>query len=125
MADDPPETEIPAPKLDAEWETDTLSKIEEQQWPGYDAVSEQKKANRLAIHKTFGIIIPAAILVAFVLFIVVLAIYVAHLVMPLCWRWLSPDELQSIHDILFSSVVGGAIAIAARTYFFDDKKSKD
>lgn len=119
MSEDFDLTTIPSPELDEGWETDVLSSKEEEYWPEYDEISAQKKATALAIHRVFGWIIPTAISLAFIFFIVVLAVYVAHLLMPDQMRWLTPDEIQHIHSMLFSGVVGGAIAVAAKTYFFD------
>lgn len=113
---------IPTPTLTEGWEEDFLVSAEERYWPDYDEISEAKKQNRLAIHKAFGWIIPIAIVLAFAGFALVLSIYLLHLVLPNGWRWLSEDELNHIHSIVFSGVVGGAIAIFAKTYFLDESK---
>ena len=113
------ELEIPDPDIDADWETDVTSQMEEDNWGELDEISKAKKATSLAIHKVFSWIIPIAISLAFLLFVIVLGVYVAHLVMPTHRRWLTPDELQHIHNMLFSGVVGGAVAVGARTYFIE------
>ena len=113
--------DIPTPTFPEGWEEDFLSGAEEQYWDRYDTLSEAKKANKLKIHRAFGWIIPIAIGLAFFAFAVVLGVYILHLVLPVYCRWLSPDELQHIHSMIFSSVVGGAIAIFAKTYFLEDK----
>lgn len=115
---DPPQ-EIPTPSLSQGWQEDFLSGAEEQYWDRYDEISEAKKANKLAVHKVFRWIIPIAMCLAFLAFSAVLGVYVLHLILPACYRWLSGDELQHIHSMIFSSVVGGAIAIFAKTYFLD------
>jgi hypothetical protein len=120
--EDSPASEIPTPVLSQGWEEDFLSEAEVQYWDRYDEISEAKKANKLAIHKAFGWIIPIGITLAFIAFAIVLGVYIAHLVLPADCRWLSNDELQHIHSMVFSSVVGGAIAIFAKTYFLDEKK---
>lgn len=114
-------SEIPTPVLSQGWEEDFLSGAEEQYWDRYDEISEAKKANKLAIHKAFGWIIPIAIGLGFLAFSLVLSVYILHLILPESRRWLSSDELQHIHSMIFSSVVGGAIAIFAKAYFLDDK----
>ena len=114
--------DIPGPDLEVGWESDTLSSLEEDNWEELDDISKQKKWNKWAIHKTLGCIIPAAIAIAFILFVIALIVYVAHLLIPDVSRWLTEDELSHIHSMIFSGVVGGAIAIAARTYFLDDDK---
>ncbi len=115
------DNQIPTPSLPEGWEDDFLSDAEEQYWLTYDDLSAAKKANKVAIHKTFKWIIPIAIGLAFLGFSAVLGVYVAHLIMPERLRWLSPDELQHIHSMIFSSVVGGAVAIFAKTYFLESK----
>lgn len=110
---------IPTPDLDGEWETDVASQMEVDNWDDLDDISKAKKATSLAIHKVFNWIIPIAISLAFSIFVIVLGVYVAHLVLPAKCRWLTADELQHIHNMLFSGVVGGAVAVGARTYFFD------
>jgi hypothetical protein len=113
--------QIPTPSLPDGWEDDFLSDAEEQYWPTYDDLSAAKTANKLAIHKAFKWIIPIGIGLAFLGFSAVLGVYVAHLILPEHLRWLSSDELQHIHSMIFSSVVGGAVAIFAKTYFLEGK----
>jgi hypothetical protein len=111
---------IPDPELDAGWEYDVASQKEEEYWDKLDTISAQKKRNELSIHKTIGCIVPVAIGTAFLQFLVVLGVYVAHLILPTGQRWLTADELSHIHNMLFSGVVGGAIAIVARMYLLKD-----
>jgi hypothetical protein len=111
--------DFPSPDLTG-WEGDTLSEQEQKNWSRYDEISQAKHKNRLLIHKTVGILVPAALVVAFVGFLAMAGVYVAHILLPDNRHWLTDLELQRIHDLIFSSVVGGAIAIVARTYFFDE-----
>ena len=122
MNEEPPDFEIPEPDLtDLGWETDPLSLMEEDNWGELDDISKQKQQNELWIHKTIGCLIPAGLVVAFLMFILVLGVYVAHLILPQqCCRWLPPEELANIHNMLFSGVVGGAVAIVARMYLLKD-----
>jgi hypothetical protein len=113
--------DIPTPELSEGWEDDFLSEAEALYWPKYDEISEARKANKLAIHRTLGCVIPVAIALAFIGFVALLGVYVAHLIIPAEHRWLTPDELQHIHSMIFSSVVGGAVAVFAKTYFLDSK----
>ncbi len=113
--------DIPTPELSEGWEDDFLSGAEELYWPRYDTISAAKKANKLAIHKTLRWVIPVAIALAFLGFVAILGVYVIHLIVPSNQRWLTSDELQHIHSMIFSSVVGGAVAIFAKTYFLDSK----
>jgi len=123
MSDDSsPPVDVPPPDLAEGWTGDSLSSMEEEYWPDYDEISAQKKWNTLLIHKAFGWIIPSAITLAFVFFTVVLGVYIAHLILPASMRWLTAEELKDIHSMLFSGVVGGAIAVAAKTYFFDENR---
>lgn len=116
--------DIPIPNLTEGWEDDFLSGAELHYWDKYDELSEAKKANRLAVHKAFGWIIPIAISLAFLGFAILLGVYVIHLIIPADYRWLSNDELQHIHSIVFSGVVGGAIAVFAKTYFLDENDTE-
>jgi len=120
--EDPIAAHIPTPSLPEGWEEDFLSGAEETYWEEYDEISEAKKANKLLIHKTLGFIIPVAIGLAFLGFVVLLGVYVVHLVIPANRRWLSSDELQHIHSMIFSSIVGGAVAVFAKTYFLDSSE---
>lgn len=117
---DPEEIQIPEPELDEGWQYDVASQKEEEYWPILDTVSAQKKHNELNIHKTIGCIVPVALVIAFAIFLIVLGVYVAHLVLPPASRWLSADELSHIHNMIFSGVVGGAVAIVARMYLIKD-----
>ena len=119
-AGEPDQIEIPDPLLDDGWEYDIASQKEEEYWDDLDRISAQKKRNELGIHKTIGLIVPIAICVAFILFLVVLCVYVAHLILPTTQRWLTSDELTHMHNMLFSGVVGGAVAIVARVYLLKD-----
>lgn len=110
---------IPSPNLEG-WEGDTLSEQEQKNWSRYDEISQAKHKNRLLIHKTVGLLVPAALIVAFLGFVAMAGVYVIHMLIPDSRHWLTDLELQRIHDLIFSSVVGGAIAIVARTYFFDE-----
>lgn len=114
--------DIPDPVIPDDWEPDARGADEEQGWSRYEALAEAKHANKLAIHKVFRWIIPIAISLAFLGFTILLGVYLAHLVLPHYCRWLTPDEVQHIHSMIFSSVVGGAVAIFAKTYFIDQPK---
>jgi len=112
--------DIPAPDPTGS-ESDTLANQEVKNWPNYDEISSAKRHNQVLVHKTIGYLIPAALVVAFLCFLAMCLVYVWHLLSRPCWRWLAPAELQNIHSIIFSSVVGGAIALIAKTYFADEK----
>ena len=112
--------DIPSPEFEPDWESDFLSTQEAEHWDDLDDLSKQKKTNELYVHKTLGCLFPAGIAIAFILFLIVLGVYVSHLLLPAAYRWLEPDELVHIHNMLFSGVVGGAIAIVARMYLIKD-----
>lgn len=121
-AEDNDPVAIPDPDLPPDWQDGDVGKAEESVWVGYDEIVEAKKANKLAIHKAFKWIIPAAIILAFLGFVLLLGAYLIHLIIPADRRWLTAAELQHIHNMIFSSVVGGALAIFAKTYFIDAPK---
>jgi hypothetical protein len=49
------------------------------------------------------------IAVAFSCLIVVFIIRLFHLVAPLCWHWLSEDQVQGVDKIFFSGAIGGIL----------------
>jgi len=108
--------DIPAPTLEAGWEQDSTSTREEEHWGELDDLSKQQKKNELAFHRALGWCIPIAIIVAFTLFLSSILIYLIHVLAPPYWRWLSPDEIQHLHNMIFSSIVGGAVTEGVRSY---------
>ncbi|MCW3849475.1 hypothetical protein OF829_19735 [Sphingomonas sp. LB-2] len=106
-------------------DSDTLATQEEKGWSDYAAISKAKRNNTLLVHKTIGVLIPVALVVAFLGFLALGIVYVWHLVVPTGYRWLTSDELQHIHSMIFSSVVGGAIALVAKAYFIEKDEKKN
>lgn len=113
-------SDIPDPELDPGWESDVTSENELQYWSIYAEISQQKHHNTLLIHKTIGFLIPAAIVLAFLFFLFTVGVYIAHILLPESCRWLTTDEVQHIHSMVFSSVVGGAVALGARMYLLKE-----
>jgi hypothetical protein len=107
---------IPEPALEVGWEQDATSQREAQYWDEYDEVGFQNRSNTVKIHKAIGWCIPIAIIFAFVCFLVASGVYLAHIVLPASCRWLTDPELDQLHTILFSGIVGAAVTQAARTY---------
>ncbi|CDO34811.1 exported hypothetical protein [Novosphingobium sp. KN65.2] len=70
----------------------------------------------MMIHKTVKWIIPTMLILGALMFLAMSGVYVAQILLPERCRWLSPEEIQQLHSILFSSFVGGAIALAGKTY---------
>ncbi|MFM9978769.1 MAG: hypothetical protein ACKVOP_12085 [Sphingomonadaceae bacterium] len=99
-----------------------MSGREETQWKHLRELSSARHDNALAIHKTIKWLIPSALILGFFCFGSLAVIYVLHLVLPPDRRWLSPDEVHHIHSMIFSGVVGGAVAILAKMYLGDAKK---
>lgn len=113
--------DLPAPDLEG-FEEDSLSGREESEWKRLDELSKARHDNALAIHKTIKWLIPSALILGFIGFAALSSVYVAHLLLPNERRWLTPDEVQHIHSMIFSGVVGGAIALLAKMYLGDVKK---
>lgn len=113
---------IPVPTLEEGWEQDSTSLREAKFWDEYDDISKVKRNNTLLVHKTIGWLIPIALVFAFLGFLAMSGIYIWHLISRHDLRWLEAGELQNIHSMIFSSVVGGAIAILAKTYFAAPKE---
>jgi hypothetical protein len=114
----PIDIDIPEPDL-KDSEQDIASVMEDKNWDNLDEISKAKKTTSRRIHEVFSWIVPIAISLTFLFFVIVLGVYVAHLILPLRLRWLTSDELQHIHNMIFSGVVGGAVTVGARTYFSD------
>lgn len=114
--------DLPVPNLEG-FEDDSLSGREESNWKRLDELSKARHDNAIAIHKTVKILIPAGLVIAFTLFLTLAVVYVVHLLVPEDSRWLTDDEVQHIHSMVFSSVVGGAAALLGKMYL--GKSNKD
>lgn len=112
--------DIPTPVLEQGWEHDTASAREFENWDQLDKLSRQKRENQLAFHKALGWCIPAAIIAAFVGLLISAVVYLAHVLGPPTARWLTADEVQHLHSMLFSGIVGAALAEAVRHYMKKD-----
>lgn len=119
-----PEGDLPElPTLDLKgFEGDSLKGREETNWKRLDELSQARHSNALAIHKTIRFLIPAGLVVGFLGFLALSIVYILHLTLPDDRRWLLADEVQHIHSMIFSGVVGGAIALLAKMYLGDIKK---
>lgn len=108
--------DIPQPDLGTGWEDDSTSAREERYWGDYEKVTRIKNNNTANIHRVIGWCIPVAIVSSFTGFLVIAAVYIVHIVGPICWRWLSTEEVDAIHNMLFSGVVGAAVTQGTRIY---------
>lgn len=91
---------IPDPELDEGWETDSTSLREVRYWDTYDGISAAKRNNTLVVHRTIGLLIPVALIFAFIGFLTLSGVYLWHLVARHDLRWLQPQELQNIHSMI-------------------------
>lgn len=69
---------------------------------------------KLAVHKALLWLVPATVILAFTLFWIGVVIYAVHMFSP--WGWLQPQQLQDLHTVLFSSVVGAVVAQGIKRY---------
>src|SRR5688572_28107405 len=106
---------LPPPDLEG-YEEDSLSSREVKEWKRLDELSKARHENALAIHKTIKWLIPGALILGFLGFAALVGVYILHLILPVGERWLAPNEVQNIHSMIFSGVVGGAIALLAKMY---------
>jgi hypothetical protein len=113
--------ELPSPDLEG-FEDDSLKGREEANWKQLQELSSARHDNAIAIHKTIRWLIPSALILGFLGFASLSVIYVLHLLLPSERRWLSADEVHHIHSMIFSGIVGGAIAILAKMYLGDVRK---
>ena len=109
-------SEIPTPVLEEDWEDDPNSGFEVENWDRLDRLSRQKKENELRFHRALGCCIPIAIGLTFVGLAASVIIYLVHMLGPDSMRWLSAEEIQRLHDMLFSGVVGAALTETVRRY---------
>ncbi len=115
--------ELPAPDLEG-FADDSMSGREEDNWKRLEELSRAKHDNALAIHKTIKWLIPCALILGFLGFASMSLVYVSHLLLPLDLRWLTEDELKHIHSMIFSGVVGAAIALLAKLYLGEPNGDK-
>lgn len=113
--------DLPTPNLEG-FEEDSLHGREEANWKQLRELSKARHDNALTIHKTIKWLIPGALILGFLGFTSLAIIYILHLLLPVNLRWLKPDEVHHIHSMIFSGVVGGAIAILAKIYLGDVRK---
>jgi hypothetical protein len=111
--------ELPEPDV-TEVFGDQKAQQEVEHWDDYERISRQRNSNTLLVHKTIGWCVPVAIILAVGLFFLAVGIYVYHILSPVGWRWLPAAELDHLHNMIFSGVVGGAVATAARVYLVKD-----
>lgn len=112
-----PDLDIPGPTPEWEqgkdWETDSFAEMEES---GFDALQKAKHRNELLAHKAVGLCVPVLIVGAFLIFAITVLIYTWHLLCPPSMKWLTADQLTTIHGMIFSGAVGAAVAEGARRY---------
>lgn len=54
-------------------------------------------------------LIKIGIYTAFLAFVIVFVVRLTHLIIPICYHWLSEEQIQSIDKIFFSGALGGVI----------------
>lgn len=109
--------EVPGPPADwiqsEDWKSDPFAKAEAE--GGYD-IDGLKKKNEFHAHQVVGLCIPVFIAGAFLVFAAILVVYMLHLLLPANSRWLSAEEIEHLHNIVFGGAAGAALAGGAKKY---------
>jgi hypothetical protein len=98
-----------------------MASLEGNVWDKYDSVSGAKNRNKILIQKALGVCLPISVFLAFAAFWISGLILLWHLIgFPQC-RWLKPEEITHLQNLLFSSFVGAAVAGGTKHFLLDDK----
>ena len=113
--------QIPDPLLDSS--EVGLSSDETSSWfaDKYEATSKAKIDVARRVHKLASYLIPLGILFMFLAASALGLVFLLHLILPEGYRWLSPPQVQQVHDLLFSAIAGAAISGMTKAYFRSDK----
>ncbi len=76
--------------------------------------AQAKHHIKMAVHRTLAWMVPASVILAFVLFWIGITIYSIHMFTN-C-GWLSDDKLHELRTILFSSVLGAIVSQGMKRY---------
>lgn len=101
----------PDPPEDWGWVDQSLAEAEEKNWPDLEKVL---KENDVAWAKAYGKIVLVFTVVFSSIFVLSLAAWSAHYILPKCWLWLSDDQLSKIQSVLFSGGMGAIISSIIR-----------
>jgi hypothetical protein len=104
----------PGGDVEADATSDSAAKMESAEFGRLAEIEGAKHAVKLAVHKTLSWLVPLSVILAFVLFWVGVVVYAIHLFTP--YGWLKPVQLQDLHTILFSSVIGAVVAQGIKRY---------
>lgn len=101
----------PDPPEDWGWVDQSLAEAEEKNWPDLEKVL---KENDVAWAKAYGKIVLVFTVVFSSIFVLSLAAWSAHYILPKSWLWLSDDQLSKIQSVLFSGGMGAIISSIIR-----------
>lgn len=48
--------------------------------------------------------------------------WIIHLMLPLCWHWATPEQLDKIQTLLFTGAMATVVTIMRKTYLDDSAK---
>lgn len=85
---------------------------EEQKW---DDLEQTKLKNDKRWLSHYGWIVVLLTWVFALIFAFALSFWAWHFLMPECWTWLKPEQLNKIQSILFSSGMGAVVAGMVRS----------
>jgi hypothetical protein len=105
---DDPDVIYPWAALDA--------KREERDWEHESQLRGQETRNQVWFLWAYGIAIVIFLSVFALLFLGSLIAWSLHYLLPMCYHWLTDDQLSKIQSVLFSGSIGGVISVMAQKH---------
>ena len=104
----------PDKNLTMEAETDSQAGSESSNFIRLDEIEHAKKRVKMAVHRILAWLVPCSVALAFLLFWIGVGIYSIHMATP--YSWLTPEQVQELRTILFSSVLGAVVSQGIKHY---------
>ena len=97
------------PKYDDFSAIDAAEQLDNRQLKVADKEEATLVGGREALQKEVHVIAMWALRIGALMLALLIGVRLFHMAAPHCWRWLNPDDLQSMDKILFSSALGGVV----------------
>ena len=113
------QTQVPQPDVDEEsfdWPDDSLAQFEKSNWDKEELSNIQKNANNLRFLKWLRYVIPVSLVFFALLFLLSLAIWSWHYLMP--FGWPKEDQLAKIQSVIFSETLGAIVSTILTKHLF-------
>lgn len=95
------------PKSLPNWVDFESAKLEQKNWQTLDEIRERNDSRWLSV---YGLIVVFLTLIFSVLFISSLVVWSWHYLAPICWTWLSSEQLSKVQSVLFSGGMGAIVS---------------